>query len=437
MNKKQLSFALGALLVFSGCTASTGNSAATSRPESSTASSAASSQTAALTVIQLVPEADGALVNDETGIAIQTTPKAIILAKGDFTTTGGSLDVQNDKAIFKADKAGSYTISAVKDGVKSNSVTIRVVTSDDPDASSITEARQKAKDSAASAASDSAAKDASAGSAANSSTADASSSADAAAINVRDVLKNPEQYLNKVITVAGALPQEAVQDASGNPEIKLYPDAGSTDESLTLTGKNDFNFGGCDADVTGTLKKDSDGKYVLDVDHATQTSSGAAGDQSAATDQNAAASSQTAAQNSTAQAGNQSTGTDQNAAQSGSTADANASSGTGTGSVASDNSGLAGVVPSASASTATGTPVSSLPASGTFHFTANDLLIRTGMNGLESPSTGYVYNDGMSVNYDGVYTKDGYTWLTYVSYDGVRRSVPIGNDTTVLYGYLA
>lgn len=61
----------------------------------------------------------------------------------------------------------------------------------------------------------------------------------------------------------------------------------------------------------------------------------------------------------------------------------------------------------------------------------HDVRIRNGKEGLKGKDTGLVYKNGMSVNYDGVYTKDGYTFATYISNSGVRRSVAIGKGNTL------
>lgn len=41
----------------------------------------------------------------------------------------------------------------------------------------------------------------------------------------------------------------------------------------------------------------------------------------------------------------------------------------------------------------------------------------------------------MTVHYDKVYQKDGYTWLGYTAKSGARHSVAAGNTQTLLYGF--
>ena len=69
-----------------------------------------------------------------------------------------------------------------------------------------------------------------------------------------------------------------------------------------------------------------------------------------------------------------------------------------------------------------------LKATGSFLF-ENDtpIKVRNGKVGLAGKDTGARYTYGQKLNYyDGVYEKDGYTWLTYISATGVRRSVAVG-----------
>lgn len=61
----------------------------------------------------------------------------------------------------------------------------------------------------------------------------------------------------------------------------------------------------------------------------------------------------------------------------------------------------------------------------------HDVRIRNGKNGINGKDSGLVYKNGMSVNYDSVYTKDGYTFASYISNRGIRRSVAIGKGNTL------
>ena len=70
--------------------------------------------------------------------------------------------------------------------------------------------------------------------------------------------------------------------------------------------------------------------------------------------------------------------------------------------------------------------------SGKWQFKVDhDVRIRNGKEGLNGSYTGLVYKNGMSVNYDSVYTKDGYTFASYISNGGIRRSVAIGKGNTL------
>ncbi len=76
-----------------------------------------------------------------------------------------------------------------------------------------------------------------------------------------------------------------------------------------------------------------------------------------------------------------------------------------------------------------------IPSSGTFEFTYSDISILDGKNGLEGADTGYVYNAGMTVHYDSVYEKDGYLWISYISYSGARRSVAVRDKDGTMWGH--
>ncbi|MGF0070576.1 GBS Bsp-like repeat-containing protein [Streptococcus orisratti] len=65
---------------------------------------------------------------------------------------------------------------------------------------------------------------------------------------------------------------------------------------------------------------------------------------------------------------------------------------------------------------------SSLPSSGTYHFTS-----RVGIKAepkISSPDIAY-YDNGSSVNYDKTLEADNYQWISYVSYSGARRYIAI------------
>lgn len=69
---------------------------------------------------------------------------------------------------------------------------------------------------------------------------------------------------------------------------------------------------------------------------------------------------------------------------------------------------------------------------GQFKFKLDtDVKIRNGEKGLDGKYIGLVYKDGMTVYYDKVYQKDGYTWVAYTSNSGVRRSVAVGKGNQI------
>lgn len=389
MNKKQLSLALSALLILGGCSSSPSKTSSGAATSSTETGSSAVAQT--LTLIELHPLWERALVQEETDLNPKTEPEVFVLDVPDFQTSGGVIVMKEGRPHFRADEPGSYTVFVDRDGVKSNTVTIQVIGEDDPEAESVRAdheskaAQASSENSDSTAASQSSVPDSEAASApADSSGSGNEASAPAGSENtqtirsgvtVSEVLASPETYVNQRITVTGLLPQNASLDENGNPIIMLLPDT-SGSEGLILVGNNDIPFGGSMASIAGILIQRADGQYVFQVDRAEQTMRGGDAKSSAA---------------------------------------------------------VSAPVETASG---VGTPVSSMPSSGTFQFTADGIRIRHGMEGLAGAASSYVFNAGMSVHYDGIYTQDGYTWITYLSYTGTRYSAAIGDDTTVLYGYL-
>lgn len=72
---------------------------------------------------------------------------------------------------------------------------------------------------------------------------------------------------------------------------------------------------------------------------------------------------------------------------------------------------------------------------GAFMFTVDNVNIRNGMSGLAGALTGLQYNSGEVVYYDTVYESDGYLWISYVSYSGVRRSVAVRDKDGTMWGH--
>ena len=77
--------------------------------------------------------------------------------------------------------------------------------------------------------------------------------------------------------------------------------------------------------------------------------------------------------------------------------------------------------------------VSEVKQNGAWKFKLDhNVRIREGKDGLKGKDTGDWYENGMTLNYDGVYDKDGYTFATYISSKtGKRRSVAIGKGNTL------
>lgn len=353
-------------------------------------SSAADNKT--LSIIELVPEADEVLVHEKTDIQVKTDPENTQLEPSDFDLSGGTVEVNGENVFFSANENGSYTIKAVKDGIESNPVTIKVVSEaddsqsktasapSDSDASKTTgtqknEDSQKPSEKADSSGSSSSKseKPAASDSEQSRSQSDRASgqSSDQSQLTTDDVLSSPDQYLGKTIEVYGVIGQD-------DP----YP----TGSAQTADGT--------DLPILGTLD-DHNGIPVY-------------------------------------------------VSQGGSFSNENLVTGTleketignynyvlkNARVIALDN-GITTGMPDYK----TGDPVSELPSEGTFQFTADDVIIRNGENGLGGAASGYVFDAGMTVHYDKVYQKDGYTWLGYTAKSGARHSVAAGNTETLLYGF--
>lgn len=298
-----------------------------------------SSSASPVTSITLASEADKVLANENTAISVTTEPKDASLSAEDFTAKGGTITMNGDVAEFKADKPGTYTIWAAADGVTSNKVTIEVEGTDGSSAQDDTEKTQTGQESAGqeSAGKDSSGKDSTSGAADNKegTTASSGSASDGSAgtssgsssgsessgssssggqsagsssasgqsagqnstaaagvISVKEAIADWKQYANtgKTITIDGMLPQ----DSTGRPVIQVSADSTSDQEKLDLSGSLP-QFGGCEAQLTGTLSVADNGNLVFHVDSSKQITDGTAGKQAAAPDQKQGGSADSAA----------------------------------------------------------------------------------------------------------------------------------------------
>ena len=387
MNKKQLSCALSALLLLAGCS-NNNNSSKTSEANASSAVSSSTSSSSSkirIVAVQLVPEANSIVVNEEVIIEAKADSD-LTWADSDFTASGGTIVAVSNGAKFTADKAGTYTITVDKEGVKSNVITIIAVEDSSTLDSAASEASiqtsmaaQASQEAEATLDDDKNTTPSSTGTSSSSATnqtsgntntnannntstpssnsttnSTTSASAGQRLVNVQNLASNPEAYLDQYITLSGSIANE-------NGKTVIYPQ-GSTSQGITLEGVEASAIGK-NAYLTGHLVKDANGQYVFDVNNTIEPLTSAV-------------------------------------------------------------FGKAGA------------PVSSVPKTGTFVFTANNVVIRSGNDGLASPESGLAYYPGLEVYYDGIYQKDGYTWIKYTSYSGIERSVPIGDDKYVLYGYV-
>ena len=255
-----------------------------------------------LTSISLDPEADKVLVNTDTDIRITTDPKNIQLIDSDFATLGANISVDKDNAEFSASKPGVYTVKASKNGITSNTVKITVVqekselaqvtvpkkqtkptteenvvnetqndvniqVNEETDSTQIPQTSAPSQDISSTAPSQSGTSqnDASQSTQPSSSSDDSQTKddqtsqndqksntyvppkADPNALDPATVLKDPDQYVGQSLTLVGDLNAK-----------------GTALDGLDLTGLN-VKIHSVPAQLTGTLEKQSDGSYVLDV----------------------------------------------------------------------------------------------------------------------------------------------------------------------------
>lgn len=299
-----------------------------------------SSSASPVTSITLASEADKVLANENTAISVTTEPKDASLSAEDFTAKGGTITMNGDVAEFKADKPGTYTIWAAADGVTSNKVTIEVEGTDGSSSGqNDTENTQtgqdgstgkdsSGKDSTSNAADNkegtaaagggsegssgtssgssaggqssgssssgnsSSGSQSSGGSSSSGQSAGQNSTAAAGVISVKEAIADWKQYANtgKTITIDGMLPQ----DSTGRPVIQVSANSTSDQEKLDLSGSLP-QFGGCEAQLTGTLSLADNGNLVFHVDSSKQITDGTAGKQAAASDQKQGGSADSAA----------------------------------------------------------------------------------------------------------------------------------------------
>lgn len=355
-------------------------------------------QTQKLSIIELVPESDRILEGEKTRIDIKTDPAGTKLADSNFDAGKGEIEAEDGYAMFSADEAGTYTIKASKDGIESNPVTIEVVSEEDQDhkdeaeqsSDKTSDSSQKSqnqkpdsdqqntgtseKTDSGSASSNSDSSSQNAGKTDNSGSSDfVVDNHNPINTDLASVMNDPEDYLNHTIDVVLMVPQDL-------PDSKqaVLPDGTKLSVLLSEDGKNAIpvlNYS--DFDNWGVKNE------VLGIFRKQN-----AGDYDYVLD-------------------------------------------------------VTEVIPQSVMSSANsfggtyvGAPVSSMPSSGTFEFSANGINIRNGDQGLDGEKTGFVYNAGMSVHYDKVYQKDGYTWISYIGKSGVRRSAAVGNNQTLEYGFV-
>ncbi len=183
-------------------------------------------------------------------IDVKTAPLPSRIDPNNVMISGGDSWVENGKVMFQAEQPGTYTVSVDQGKVKSNDLSVTVT---DRYAyfngQSQTDSSQADNSQAAS-----------------SENSDSSQIKSGDHLNVDQVYAAQDQLISSQtsVIVEGNLPQALVTDKTGQQVPVLWNDAIS--KYLILDGFN-IPFGGCKAEVTGTLSRDAAGQLVLNMSY--------------------------------------------------------------------------------------------------------------------------------------------------------------------------
>lgn len=265
--KKGIALALG-LVLLAGCGSSQKQETETPKEEK-------------LEKIELSVAKTEINVDEELEITVVTAPKDIEIKTSSFQEMkDATIEKKDDKYMFKATKAGTYTILAKQDSIDSNTLKVKVNGEETDE-----EENQTNNETASSQTTSNQQALAEAGSASNEQVivgADGTPHNDpnwnaSDAVEVSAVMNNPDHYVGEKITIIGHLPQQAAIDSQGNYYPAIYPNTDTTD-GLRLDGAS-VDIGGCVAELTGTLQKQNvgDDSYVFNVESYRMITDGSAG----------------------------------------------------------------------------------------------------------------------------------------------------------------
>lgn len=224
-------------------------------------------------------------------IDVDVSPGFIKIDPNSITISGGESWVEDGVIKFQTDKPGDYTMKVTQNNVESNVLIIPVAKADhfrNPASSTVSsstsssEAKSFQSSTLTSASSESRSHE--------ELLKDAAKTVQEEKMSVDEVYQKQDALVSDQtpVTINGQLPQTAISDKAGNPVMVLWNDQVS--EYIILDGF-EIPFGGCPAQVSGTLSRNANGELVLNMTYITTDAVPAVGQGS----QNAEASAQSAA----------------------------------------------------------------------------------------------------------------------------------------------
>lgn len=205
-------------------------------------------------------------VDEALEITVSTTPKDIEIQTASFQKMDGAqIEKKEKKFVFKAPKAGTYSVQVKQDAIDSNLLKIKAVEPKEK-----AEEEEEVAEDAAQSSQETAGQETGAQEnqqvivTGNGPHNDPNWNAEAIAdtVDVSSVMADPQRYMGQTMTIVGNLPQSAAADSNGKYSTALYPDT-NTNEGLCLSGAS-IDIGGCVAELTGMVVKEDD-TYVFDV----------------------------------------------------------------------------------------------------------------------------------------------------------------------------
>lgn len=206
-------------------------------------------------------------VDEALEITVSTTPKDIEIQTASFQKMDGAqIEKKEKKFVFKASKAGTYSVQVKQDAIDSNVLKIKTV-----DPKEKAEEEEEVAEDAAQSSQETAGQETGAqenqqvivtGNGLPHNDPNWNAEAIADTVDVSSVMADPQRYMGQTMTIVGNLPQSAAADSNGKYYTALYPDT-NTNEGLRLSGAS-IDIGGCVAELTGMVVKEDD-TYVFDV----------------------------------------------------------------------------------------------------------------------------------------------------------------------------